>query len=176
MSLSKKDIELITQLIQGNKNADVQQEKQPSKEKKTSKKELKSHKRSEIPTILQNMSKQDSIDTFGNFLLNPKEIPYMCSLDKFFKEYNIELETRTRNGKEYTDKPSLSRALRHQLIIKQLKGENKKTFDTVKTNCMKFLQEKINAIPETTTDVRLQKRREYNVAELKRWEDEQYTK
>ena len=122
------------------------------------------------------MSKQETIDTFGNFLTNPKETPYLCSLEKFFETYNIQLETRTRNGKEYTDKPFLSRALRHQLILKQLSGESKTTFNAVKNNCMNFLQEKISKIPATTTDPKLMKQKQYLVDEMQRWINEEKQK
>jgi hypothetical protein len=148
----------------------VQQEK---KEKNTPKTPPKTRIIAEIPEILRSMDKKSCIKTFGNMTLNPKETPYLCSVEKFFTEYGIS-PRKKKDGTEL--KPFLSRQLRHSIIIKQLTGENQKLFNTVKTNCIKFLQEKINAIPEDTTDISLMKRKEFNLQEMARWEHETYKK
>jgi len=174
MSLSKKDMELIASLIDGKlSKAEVPTTTTKQQEKKTPAKKGVKHKKSEIPSLISKMTKQESVEIFGDMTVNPKETPYLCSLENFFETYNIQLETRVRNGKEITDKPFLSRQLRHSIIMKQLDGETKKTFDTVKKNCIEFLQEKISKIPENAT-IPQQKQKEYNLAEIQRWNNETF--
>lgn len=175
MSLSKKDMELIASLIDGKLNANntTTTTTTTKQEKKNPVKKGVQHKKSEIPSLISKMSKQETIDIFGDMTANPKETPYLCSLENFFETYNIQLETRVRNGKEITDKPFLSRQLRHSIIMKQLNGESKKLFDTVKKNCIGFLQEKISKIPENAT-IPQQKQKEYNLAEIQRWNNETF--
>ena len=132
--------QLLQQLLQ-------QLQQQPTtttdkKERTTGK--LPEHKKTDIPKLLQDMNKETSLAYFGIMKNNPETEPYRCiGITRFYNDNNIILTNKyDRIGFTYEHK--------HIIMLKQLSGETKTTFNKVKQNCLTYLQNKLKGIPTAT--------------------------
>ena len=132
----KEIVDLIISVL-STKKADVQ-------EKPKKKNTVKEHNKSDVPEILKQMTKTESIKRFGFMTNNPKEMPYRTTgIKQFFEDYNIQLKNKY-------EKQALTYENKHTILEKQLNGEKPQKINKVKQNCIRFLQHKLKNIPEIT--------------------------
>ncbi len=144
MSLSKKDIELLGNLIE-KKVADAvdKQTTAPQQENKTrATGKIKPHSPEDKIKLIKKMNAETIKSTFGLDLGFNKENPYrVIGVTKFHENFNI-----TSDSKWY--KPRLTYEEKHLAITQLLKGKSTKTQTQVKNRCIKYLQEKIKNPPK----------------------------
>ena len=159
------------------KNSDVTQvpqEKKPVQQEEIVTPEKKGYKRSEIPELIKSLSKKQLTKLFGDLTVNPKETPYHITGNKnFFTLFGIDA------GKN--ENYSLSKAVVHLIIVKQLQGTSKTLFDTVKTNCISYLENKVKhpvqiMYGRPVSDMQRENMIRYNTEEIARWKNEKFSK
>lgn len=128
------------------------------------------HSRSEIPQLLNAMTKDSTLAYFGIMKNNPSDKPYaMVGISKFYRDNNIQVNS------EKFERIMFTYEHKHLILTKQLQGETKTTINKVRQNCISYLQGKLKEIPTATrngrplTDKQKQGMTNSITAELLRW-------
>ena len=159
-NMNTKDKKEIAEIVLSILNAQNTVKTPVQQEKKTS--PVKEHARADIPGLLKALTKEETIEKFGEFRLNPKETPYACEgITRFFKDNNVVLKGFQRVGFNYAEK--------HLIIEAQLKGETPKNVAKYRENCLLALKTRLS-LNEKQTNPKIKE----NVAkainsEIARW-------
>jgi len=150
-------------------------DKKQSQKGKTPPVEVPTKTSDDIPKILGEMSKTESIKRFG--FCAKSDTPYhILGVSKFLEDFNI----KPKNKWEEKQGIRFSYADKHQVISTQLQGENKKVFNKTKNTCMKILETKLTTIPDTTRFGKpMSEKQRDNIEsalklEIGRWQREQF--
>jgi len=170
--MNKKDQQFIADMIAESLKALITAKK-PETKKETEKPKTEvptspPHKKSEIPQLINTMSKEKCVELFGDITTRA---PYEMDISKFYTAYNIQLDTENKY-----DRKNLTLENKHLVIQKQLQGTSKKVQTAQKQRYLTHITEKIknppthNLFHRELTDKNIENIVANWTKEQKRWE------